>query len=77
MEEVFLRILGDDEAEAAIGDDLLDGTGGHSDLHASRTGRAQRTVRSRRKVDHAELRRELRRDPTLAQMFEFVEGRAL
>ena len=32
MEEVFLRILGGDEAEAAIGNDLLDGTGGHHDL---------------------------------------------
>src|SRR4026207_1337642 len=32
MEEVFLRILGGDEAKAATGDDLLDGTGGHSDL---------------------------------------------
>jgi hypothetical protein len=32
MEEVLLLILGADEAEAAIGDDLLDGTGGHSDL---------------------------------------------
>jgi hypothetical protein len=32
MEEVFLLILGADEAEAAIGNDLLDGTGGHSDL---------------------------------------------
>jgi hypothetical protein len=29
MEEVFLPILCGDEAEAAIGDDLLDGTGGH------------------------------------------------
>jgi hypothetical protein len=29
MEEVFLRILGGDEAEAAIGDDLLDGSCGH------------------------------------------------
>ena len=29
MEEVFLPILGGDEAEAAIGDDLLDCTGGH------------------------------------------------
>src|SRR4029079_3174306 len=29
MEEVFLRVVGDDEAEAAIGDDLLDGSGGH------------------------------------------------
>ena len=32
MEEIFLRILGGDEAKAAIGDDLLDGTGGHEDL---------------------------------------------
>src|SRR5690242_12557193 len=32
MEEVLLLILGADEAEAAIGDDLLDGTGGHLDL---------------------------------------------
>src|SRR3954453_6733604 len=32
VEEVFLRILGGDEAEAAVGDDLLDGTGGHIDL---------------------------------------------
>ena len=32
MEEVFLLILGGDEAEAAVGDDLLDGTGGHEDL---------------------------------------------
>jgi hypothetical protein len=29
MEEVLLRIVCGDEAEAAIGDDLLDGTGGH------------------------------------------------
>src|SRR4029079_2179131 len=32
MEEVFLRVLSGDEAEAAIGNDLLDGTGGHHDL---------------------------------------------
>jgi hypothetical protein len=32
MEEVLLRIVRGDEAEAAIGDDLLDGTGGHIDL---------------------------------------------
>ena len=29
MEEVFLPVFGGDEAEAALGDDLLDGTGGH------------------------------------------------
>jgi len=33
MEEVFLLIVGGDEAEAAIGNDLLDSTAGHSDLH--------------------------------------------
>ena len=32
MEEVFPCVLGGDEAEAAVGDDLLDGTGGHEDL---------------------------------------------
>ena len=31
VEEVFLLVLRCDEAEAAIGDDLLDGSGGHSD----------------------------------------------
>src|SRR5881394_3962917 len=35
VEEVFLRILGGDEAKAAIGDDLLDGTGGHEDLQTT------------------------------------------
>jgi hypothetical protein len=29
MEEVFLAIFGGDKAEAAIGNDLLNGTGGH------------------------------------------------
>ena len=38
MEEVFLRILGSDEAKAAIGDDLLDGSGGHKDLHVFSNG---------------------------------------
>jgi len=33
MKEVFLLIVGGDEAEAAIGYDLLDSTAGHSDLH--------------------------------------------
>jgi len=37
MEEVLLRVLGGDESEAAVSDDLLDGTGGHDDLHSSRT----------------------------------------
>jgi hypothetical protein len=32
MEEVLLRVLGLDEAESTVGDDALDGTGGHDDL---------------------------------------------
>jgi hypothetical protein len=47
MEEVFLSVLGGDEAEAAVGDDLLDGTGGHNDLLSSRTRNSWRTVSSR------------------------------
>jgi hypothetical protein len=30
VEEVFLAVFGCNEAEAAIGDDFLDGTGGHN-----------------------------------------------
>ena len=77
MEEVFLRILGDDEAEAAIGDDLLDGTGGHSDLQCFPNWESTTHGPFEKESDHAELRRELRRDPTLAQMFEFVEGQGV
>jgi len=32
VEEVLLAVLGGNEAEAAVGDDLLDGTCGHVDL---------------------------------------------
>src|SRR5215213_4509112 len=32
VEEVILPVLAGDEAESAIGDDLLDGAGGHCDL---------------------------------------------
>src|SRR5262245_46567219 len=32
MEEVLLGVVSGDEAEAALGDDLLDGSGGHMDL---------------------------------------------
>src|SRR5688572_26728825 len=54
MEEVFLLILGGDEAEAAIGNDLLDGTGGHGDLQhfPNRGSRGERSVREG--SDHAE-----------------------
>ena len=48
MEEVLLLILGGDEAEAAIGNDLLDGTGGHQDLQHYTNTERRRTVRSRR-----------------------------
>jgi hypothetical protein len=77
MEEVFLPILGGDEAEAAIGDDLLDGTGGHSDLQCFPNWESTTHGPFEKGSDHAELRRELRRDPTLAQMFEFVEGQGV
>ena len=41
MEEVFLLVIGGDEAKAAIGDDTLDGSGGHEDLQLSANGREQ------------------------------------
>src|SRR3990172_2263621 len=58
VEEVFLRILGGDEAKAAIGDDLLDGSGGHMDLQRfpNREWQVARSVREG-EVDHAERRR--------------------
>jgi hypothetical protein len=46
MEEVFLRILGGDEAEAAIGDDFLDRTGGHSQDLLTLPERGLRDARS-------------------------------
>ena len=49
MEEVLLLILGCDEAEASIGDDALDGTGGHDDLQDFPNSDWRRTVRSRRR----------------------------
>src|SRR4051794_39246888 len=57
MEEVFLRILGDDEAEAAIGDDLLDGTGGHgtSKRFPNRDGSTHGPF-EKGEIDHAEHR---------------------
>src|SRR5438093_9903866 len=53
MEEVFLAILGRDEAKAAIGDDLLDGTGGHVDPPTLPEQNSTRAVRSRRGDPHA------------------------
>ncbi len=51
MEEVFLLILGGDEAEAAIGDDLLDSTGGHvGPPHSTNGWIADRTARSKRET---------------------------
>jgi hypothetical protein len=48
MEEVVLRILGGDEAETAISDDLFDSTRGHRDLLGFPNSGVRRTVRSRR-----------------------------
>src|SRR5205814_8131757 len=71
VEEIFLRILGGDEAKAAIGDDLLDGTDGHEDLKTtSRTGEGRTHGPFEKEIDHAEGRRESRRSPSIAQMFE-------
>src|SRR5438552_13267676 len=53
MEEIFLAILGRDEAKAAIGDDLLDGTGGHVDPPTLPEQNSTRAVRSRRGDPHA------------------------
>src|SRR6185436_10871463 len=61
MEEVFLRILGGDEAEAAVGDELLDGSGGHVDLQALPEQEWQNARPVRKGGNHAEHRRERRR----------------
>src|SRR5688572_20737475 len=60
MEEIFLRIRRADEAEAAIGDDLLDCSGGHSDLQHLLEHRSNaRSVREG--VDHTAPPRRSRR----------------
>src|SRR4029079_14772149 len=47
VEEVLLAVLGRDEAEAAVGDDLLDGAVGHVDPPTwSRTSNCRRAVGS-------------------------------
>src|SRR6478735_8374538 len=43
VEEVFLSVLGGDEAETAVRNDLLDCAGGHSDLHSSLERTKQQT----------------------------------
>ena len=65
MEEVFLRILGGDEAEAAIGDDLLDGTGGHDDLQRfpNKEWQSARSVREGGRPRGASPREAARRQP--------------
>jgi len=68
MEEVFLLILGGNKAEAAIGDDLLNGTGGHVDLQHFPNSNSKRTVRSE-VGDHAEQLLEAT-NPRVAQTFE-------
>src|SRR6266545_5540688 len=74
MEEVFLLVLRSDEAEAAIGYDLLDGSGGHIDLHVFSNTICHCTVRSRRRVDHAKHRHELRRTASIARPFASAPG---
>ena len=69
MEEVFLLILGGDEAEAAVGDDLLDGTGGHEDLQHFPNRRSRAHGPFEKGVDHAELLLAATIS-TIAQMFD-------
>src|SRR5439155_23270231 len=69
MEEVLLPIVSGDEAEAAVGDDLLDSTGGHSDLHSSRTCKQLTQVSSRGSRPHAHATT-LGRGTSLACLFE-------
>jgi len=69
MEEVFLLILGGDEAEAAIGDDLLDGTGGHKDLQHFPNHREKTHGLFEKEIDHAEHRHAVRRVPTIPHGF--------
>ncbi len=70
MEEVLLLILGGDEAEAAIGDDAFDGSGGHVDLQhfPNREGRSHGPFE--KGIDHAEHRHAVRRVPTIARVFD-------
>src|SRR6266540_6001798 len=49
VEEVLLAVLGSDEAKAAVGDNLLDGTCGHGDLVLFSKSR-RRTAGSRRNL---------------------------
>jgi hypothetical protein len=53
MEEVFLRILGGNEAKAAVRNDLLDGTGGHVDLLYSPNWDLHSARSVREEDDHA------------------------
>lgn len=55
MEEVFLVVLGSDEAESSIGDDTLDRSSGHDGLQSFSNGQWAGAVCSR-EGDHAELR---------------------
>ena len=72
MEEVFLLILGGDEAEAAIGDDLLDGTGGHEDLQHF----PNRRSRTHGPFEKGSTTRSVAgsNDPSIAQMFDGHAG---
>ena len=56
VEEVVLAVLGGDETETAVSNDLLDGACGHGCPFTLPELKSRRTVRSRRGVDHAERR---------------------
>src|SRR5262245_27899125 len=65
VEEVVLPVVGGDEAEAAVRDELLDGAGSHGDSWISRTTYCRRTVGSR--ADHTEHATTLGRASRLAR----------
>src|SRR5215210_1470842 len=70
VKEVFLLVIRCDEAESAIGNDLLDGTGGHIDLHVFSNERTDGRAVSSRRVDHTSARHRRWRVPTLAHLFD-------
>ena len=69
MEEVFLLILGSDETEAAVSDDLLDGTGGHDDLQHFPNAESRAHGPFEKGGDHAEPLLNAT-EPRVAQMFD-------
>ena len=74
VKEVFLRVIRVDEAESAIGNDLLDCSGGHSDLQVFSNDRSLRTICSRRSRSHGATAK-TRRVPTLRPVGRISESR--